>query len=69
VPEDGVFEFRNAIRQSPELKSWAVAYSTGNSNEKQEVEQLIDYFRDLTRIYGVNITTSPSFIKVTDKKW
>lgn len=60
-PEEGVFDFRNRILFSPELRSWAVAYSTTKGGEeKEEAEDIISYFRNLTRIYGVNILSNPS---------
>jgi len=56
--------------QSPELRSWAIAYSTGTAgNEKEETENLINYFRNLTRIYGVNITNSPSTVAIAGSSW
>ena len=46
------------------MRSWAIAYSDTNNNERQDVDYLLDYFRNLTKIYGVNIVSNPSFITV-----
>lgn len=64
-PEEGVFEFRNKILFSPELRSWAVAYSLKDSDkDKDQSNELIGYFRNLTRVFGVNILSNPSEIAI-----
>lgn len=43
-----------------------MAYSKEGDKDKEEADTLIGYFRNLTRIYGVNILSNPSEI-VIDK--
>lgn len=51
---------------SPELRSWAIAYSVKQGgDDKEEADQLIGYFRNLTRIYGINIVSNPSEITIS----